>query len=225
MKKILFITGLMASVLCAKGNIAITMKSIGTVSVKRDTAAAVPLKTGKALVDQDLIQTGDNGFASLVYLDDRTIIKIRSNTELKIGGTKQENGLSKNLDIMHGKLKVNVSDQKGKEFKVSTPTSVASVKGTEFFISSSQSGDSFTVLEGVVSVENTSTGQTVEVAQGQAVESIPDAPMEVVAATEEVLAEAAEEEEAIEVEFGPNEIRIEFEDEDGNIKTTIIEYE
>ena len=201
------------------------MKSVGTVSFKRDTAAAVALKPGKSLVDQDLIQTGDNGFASLVYLDDRSIIKIRSNTELKIGGTKLENGLSKNLDIMHGKLKVNVSDQKGKEFKVSTPTSVASVKGTEFFISSAQGGDSFTVLEGVVSIENTSTGQTVEVAQGQTVESIPEAPMEVLEANEEVLAEAEEEEEGIEVELGPNEIRIEFEDEDGNIKTTIIEYE
>ena len=46
-----------------------------------------------------------------------------------------------------------------------------------------------------------------------------------VEANEEVLAEAEEEEEGIEVELGTNEIRIEFEDEDGNIKTTIIEYE
>ena len=109
-----------------KGNVSILFKGLNTAQV---------LKPGTPLSDQDRITTGKNGYIALMYLDDKTVVKMLGNSDMTIMGDRSGKKINKSLDIKYGRVAANVKPQKGKEFIVSTPTSVASVKGTELALS------------------------------------------------------------------------------------------
>ena len=180
------------------------------------------LKTGSSLGNQDRVETGKNGFAAIVYLDDRTIIKILDDSDLTIFGDRNGNKINKALDIKYGKIAAGIAPQGGKEFRIATPTSVASVKGTELAISSSAAdGDSFVLIEGLIEVTNLITGKTTEVKEGETVISTPEGSLEVTETIEEDL----EGFELAEVEISNQELIFELEDDEGNIKEIIIKFE
>tara|TARA_X000001036_G_scaffold421251_1_gene442915 strand:- start:294 stop:965 length:672 start_codon:yes stop_codon:yes gene_type:complete len=180
------------------------------------------LKTGSSLGNQDRVETGKNGFAAIMYLDDRTIIKILDDSDLTIFGDRNGNKINKALDIKYGKIAAGIAPQGGKEFRIATPTSVASVKGTELAISSSTAdGDSFILIEGLIEVTNSITGETTEVKEGETVISTPEGALEVTETIEEDL----EGFELAEVERSNQELRFELEDDEGNIKEVIIKFE
>tara|TARA_S200000501_G_C20783080_1_gene725949 strand:- start:278 stop:949 length:672 start_codon:yes stop_codon:yes gene_type:complete len=180
------------------------------------------LKTGSSLGNQDRVETGKNGFAAIVYLDDRTIIKILDDSDLTIFGDRNGNKINKALDIKYGKIAAGIAPQGGKEFRIATPTSVASVKGTELAISSSAAdGDSFVLIEGLIEVTNSITGKTTEVKEGETVISTPEGSLEVTETIEEDL----EGFELAEVEISNQELIFELEDDEGNIKEIIIKFE
>ena len=55
------------------------------------------LKPAKVLNDGDHIQTGEDGFGALVYLDDKSTIKVKENTNFDVIGTRGEKGISKRI--------------------------------------------------------------------------------------------------------------------------------
>ena len=180
------------------------------------------LKTGSSLGNQDRVETGKNGFVAIMYLDDRTIIKILDDSDLTIFGDRNGNKINKALDIKYGKIAAGIAPQGGKEFRIATPTSVASVKGTELAISSSAAdGDSFVLIEGLIEVTNSITGKTTEVKEGETVISTPEGSLEVTETIEEDL----EGFELAEVEISNQELIFELEDDEGNIKEIIIKFE
>ena len=180
------------------------------------------LKIGSSLGNQDRVETGKNGFAAIVYLDDRTIIKILDDSDLTIFGDRNGNKINKALDIKYGKIAAGIAPQGGKEFRIATPTSVASVKGTELAISSSVAdGDSFVLIEGLIEVTNSITGETTEVKEGETVISTLEGALEVTETIEEDL----EGFELAEVERSNQELRFELEDDEGNIKEVIIKFD
>ena len=180
------------------------------------------LKTGSSLGNQDRVETGKNGFAAIMYLDDRTIIKILDDSDLTIFGDRNGNKINKALDIKYGKIAAGIAPQGGKEFRIATPTSVASVKGTELAISSSTAdGDSFILIEGLIEVTNSITGETTEVKEGETVISTPQGALEV----NETIEEDLEGFELAEVEISNQELIFELEDDEGNIKEVIIKFE
>ena len=102
--------------------------------------------------------------------------------------------------------------------------SVASVKGTELsIVSDPVQGDSFVLLEGLIEVTNSITGETMEVNEGETAVSTPDGSLDVRETTEEDLDEFVEAEAAAEGEI--QELRFEVEDANGNIKEIIIQYQ
>jgi len=143
------------------------------------------------------------------------------NSELTIRGSRGASGIDKEIDISYGKLSAKVAQQKGNEFRISTPTSVASVKGTDLLISSDPSkGDSFVLIEGLIEVTNSITGETTHVKKGETATSNPDGTLNVSETTENDL-EGFQEEETI--QEGPQELRFEIQDENGNTKQIIIQ--
>ena len=105
-----------------KGNVSVIYKGLNSPQV---------LKPGSPLSDQDRIKTGKNGFIALMYLDDKTVVKMLDNSDLTVMGDRSGKKINKSLDIKYGRVAANVKPQKGKEFRVSTPTSVASVKAID----------------------------------------------------------------------------------------------
>tara|TARA_Y100000768_G_scaffold232865_1_gene175949 strand:- start:153 stop:824 length:672 start_codon:yes stop_codon:yes gene_type:complete len=213
---------LISSILFPSSKVAIAIKTKGDVSIiYKGLNSAQVLKPGSPLSHQDKIKTGKNGYIALMYLDDKTVVKMLGNSDLTIMGDRSGNKINKSLDIKYGRVAANVKPQKGKEFRVSTPTSVASVKGTEFAIQSDPStGDSFTLIEGLIEVTNSITGESTEVEEGETAISTPDGSLDVAETTSDDLNGFEE----ASIEPPTQELRFEVEDENGNIKEILIKF-
>ena len=209
--------------LFGSSKVAVAIKTKGDVSIiYKGLSSAQALKPGSPLSDQDKIKTGKNGFVAIMYLDDKTVVKILGNSNLIILGDRSGSKINKSLDIKYGRVAASVTPQKGKEFRISTPTSVASVKGTELAIESDPStGDSFTLIEGLIEVTNSITGESTEVQEGETAMSTPEGSLDVSQTTSEDL-EGFEE---ASLEPQNQELRFEIEDADGNLKEILIKFQ
>ena len=223
MKNLLVIILSAVTVISASSKVAIAIKTKGDVSIiHKGLNTAQALKPGSPLSDQDKIRTGKNGFVAIMYLDDKTVLKMLGNSDMTILGQRSGVKINKSIDIKYGRIAAAVTPQKGKEFMIATPTSVASVKGTELAIDSDPStGDSFTLIEGLIEVTNNITGETTEVQQGETAVSTPEGSLEVNNTTQGDL-EGFEE---ADMQVSTQELRFEVEDENGDTKEIIIKFQ
>ena len=107
------------------------MKSNGTVLIKQmgSSSYSIQAKPGQAVSNGDAIRVGDASFAVVIFLDDKSVVKIRENTDFQFVETSN----TRSLIIDQGTTLHNVNkDNRKKTYRVETPVSVASVKGTEF---------------------------------------------------------------------------------------------
>ena len=222
MKRIIVLI-LLSTLLMGSSKVAVAIKVKGKVSIiPAETKVKKPLKPGTPLSDQDEIMTAKGSFAALMYLDDKSVVKMMGNSDLVVAGNRSSAGINKSLDISYGKITANIVQQKGREFRIATPTSVASVKGTELAITSDPAmGDSFMLLEGLIEVTNSITGESTEVSPGETAVSTPEGSLDVHETTTDDMAGFEE----AEVEIPTQELRFEVEDADGNIKEIIIQYQ
>ena len=113
--------------------IAVTTKVSGKVDIEQAGSSGLSaLKPGTILLDGDRIITGKNGFTALIYIDDKSMVKIMANTKVIIKGTRSTGSISKQVNIDRGTLRAQVNKQRKGKFVVQSSTSVASVKGTDF---------------------------------------------------------------------------------------------
>ena len=147
--------------------LAIVTKSSGDVEYKYylHTDFTSSIKPGTQLFNNDLIRTGSDGFVKFSYLDDGTTIKVHGDTELYVGGQINNQNISKRINMTNGILKLDVSKQNDNEFKIITPTSVASVKGTSFILETSDEGDKFYGFEGIVEILNKESNQIINLSK------------------------------------------------------------
>ena len=218
---ILFLLFGLTIVSASKVAVAIKVKGEASVTFK-ETNSMQPLKPGTPLSDQDKVKTGDNGFVALMYIDDKTVVKILGNSNLDILGERSGAMINKSINIEYGKVTAAVIKQEGKQFRVSTPTSVASVKGTSLAINSDPStGDSFTLIEGFIEVTNIVTGESTDVKEGETAISTNEGSLEVNETTEQDLLGFDD----ANIQISTQEIRFEIEDENGETKEIIIKFQ
>ena len=72
----------------------------------------------------DAVRVGPKSFCMVIFLDDKSILKIREDTEFQFVDTEN----TRSIDIQFGKILSDVKKEKKKDFRVETPVSVASVK-------------------------------------------------------------------------------------------------
>ena len=199
-------------------SIAVTTKTKGDVTLRTwDSKIFEDLLPAKVLDDGDHIETGEDGFGALVYLDDKSTIKVKENTSFDIIGIRKKEGISKRIKMNSGTVKATIKEGKYSGFVIETPTSVATVKGTKFWLTSSQDGDQVFGLEGMVELRNTISGDIVMVSTNQTGTSLMTGEISIATT---ILADLPEEDEQQEI----NEFEIEFEDSNGNKKTIKIRY-
>jgi len=180
MNRVLFIY-LFISFVFSSDSIGLVMKKKGKVSYTpySNNEKTENLNISKTLFNQDLIETGKNGFTKFVYLDDGSAIKIHKNSEVYIQGDVRNRKIIKQVNISTGKLKLDVKNQLASEFKIITPTSVASIKGTRFWVDvDGENGDLFYGLSGLVEITNNATGQTINLTENTTARSLPDGTLE-----------------------------------------------
>jgi len=158
-------------------SVALVMKKKGDVKYKPFSSknSTSELEMSKSLFNQDQIQTGENGFTKVVYLDDGSTIKVHRDSEVYIQGSIKNRRITKQINIAYGKMKFDINPQKTTDFIVVTPTSVATIKGTRFWIDcKGDDGDIFFGLTGLVEITNTESGQSVKLKPNTTVNSQPD---------------------------------------------------
>ena len=202
--------------------IAIALKVKGKVDLTRDGKKS-KLKFGTPLNHGDVVQTGKDGFVSIMFTDDKSLIKLTGFTEVIIQGTRQNDGsVAKRISMEIGELFAKVEKQKG-TLEVATPTSVASVKGTQFWIVVLADGTTQALtIEGVIELMNRMNGQIVEIRQAQEGEVDDQGNMRVEDVPEDELRRDPDPEP--EDEEPLRTIEIDLQDENGNTRTIEIQY-
>jgi len=108
-------------------------------------------KSGEVLLSGDEVSTGDKSFASILFTDDKSLLILREDSNVEIYGEKTDKGYSKNTVLNKGKLNFNVTHHKDQDFIFTTPTAVASIRGTTGYLESgSESGTTLYVDSGSV---------------------------------------------------------------------------
>ena len=164
-------------------SVAIVLKKKGDVKYKPFSSkdSNSDLEMSKSLFNQDQILTGGYGFTKVVYLDDGSTIKVHRESEVYIQGSIKNRRIIKQINIAHGTMKFDINTQESTNFKVITPTSVATIKGTRFWIDCrGEDGDSFIGLTGKVEVENIESGQIVQLEPNTTVNSLPDGSLTII---------------------------------------------
>ena len=168
MKKISIIYILFIVSICSAETIGRVMKANGEVLIKPIGSGtySVSVKPGQAVSNGDAIRVGEASFAVVIFLDDKSVVKIRENTDFQFVETSN----TRSLIIEQGTTLHNVnSKDRKKAYRVETPVSVASVKGTQFsaFHDAVAGVDKFVGKTGNFDVFNTISGMTVNVGAGQ----------------------------------------------------------
>ncbi len=201
--------------------IAVATKVKGEVELMRvGKKNFIELKPGNILDDGDKIRTGRSGFTSLIFIDDKSTLKLKENSEVVVNGQRTAASISKKINLDGGIVRATIKKQ-NIDFVIQTPTSVASVKGTDFWLLSDlDGGDQIIGLEGLIGLVNLETGQEVDVTVGMTGLSTPDGQVTSIETDPNSIPSdpSADQE-------GPSQVRIYLEDTDGNQKVLIIDYQ
>jgi len=177
------------------------------------------LKAGSILADGDKIRTGTSGFVAIIFIDDKSTLKIKGNSEAVITGQRTAASISKKINIDSGTIRATITKQ-NTDFVIQTPTSVASVKGTDFWLlTDPDKGDQIIGLEGIVGLKNIDTGQDIDVTQGMSGVSTPDGEL----GLEETVASDIPSDPSDSQE-GPSQLKIYLEGPNGTQKVLVVEY-
>jgi len=227
MKNKFIIFKLILIVICSEylfsaAKIAVTTKVSGKVSIEAyGQKGFSDLKAGTIITDGDRIKTGPDGFTVIIYIDDKSVVKVKENTELIVKGNRKTGSINKQVDIDTGTLRAQVNKQRKGDFVVQSATSVASVKGTDFwFISDPVNGDMIIGLEGLVNLMNLSSGESSDVGAGTSGSSTPDGNVESSDTNPDNIPDDPDNEDA-----PGTQIEIQLEGPDGEVKTLLIEIE
>ena len=178
------------------------------------------LEPGTILSDGDKIRTGPSGFTAIIFIDDKSTLKVKDNSEVVITGKRTAASISKKINMDEGTIRATVKKQ-NTDFVIQTPTSVASVKGTDFWlVSDPETGDQIIGIEGIVGLVNNTTGQEIDVSEGMSGLSTPDGNVGLT----ETDPSSIPDDPSDEIE-GPSQVKIYLEGPNGEQKVMIIEYQ
>ena len=201
--------------------IAVATKVKGDVELmKVETDNFLGLNPGTILSDGDKIRTGKSGFAAIIFIDDKSTLKIKENSEVVLTGQRTAASISKKINMDGGTIRATITKQ-NTDFIIQTPTSVASVKGTDFWmITDPIAGDQIIAIEGIIGLVNIETGQAVDVTEGMTGLSTPDGQTSVDETDPSYIHDDPSDQQE-----GPSVIRIYLEGPNGEQKVMVIEYQ
>jgi hypothetical protein len=145
-------------------HVALIAKVIQDVTKKSEPADWAKASPGDGLGNGDGVRTGKKSLAVVKFLDN-SILRVRENSLLKVTdeGTVKAAGFQQ----IGGSFGFNIRKQNpNTKFEFTSPTSVASIRGTQGKMSSGESGDTLVVTEGLVNLKNTGSGNDVDVSAG-----------------------------------------------------------
>jgi F0F1-type ATP synthase epsilon subunit len=134
---------------------AIVTKVIQDVKHKSVESPWIETKPLTQLKTNDMLNTGKRSVAVLKFVDG-SIVRVRENSTIMILAEKKDRGLVKNTKLENGKIVFDVTKQIDDDrFIITTPTAVATIRGTSGLVELLQDGSTLLTVEfGVVEVES-----------------------------------------------------------------------
>ena len=167
------------------------------------------------------MKTGEKSVA-VIKFKDNSMLRVRERTEVMLSGTQQGTSFSKSTQVDRGIIGFNIKkQQQGEEFRFSSPTSVASIRGTSGQFGIEDSGDKLVVLDGQVRLTNKISSQFIDVGAGYTGLSSGDGKVQLRVSTPEEKQAAEVLSRIVEQE---NKLDIELKDGNGNQKQIEIKY-
>jgi hypothetical protein len=208
---------ILVSINQAADPVAIVLRERGKVDVfRKNETTARDARKGFVLYDGDKISTGGSSLCMIKYTDDKSLLRIKANSTCIVEGKKEADKTDKNIIVQVGTFFVDLFQPKGR-FTVTTPTSVASVKGTKWWIVQN-SPTKYIVIEGMIDCENEKGKFLVKEGQTAVFESPTSDPVIRLTTPDEIP--------TLEDDLGDRQtLEIEFKDADGKTKKMIIDYQ
>ena len=145
----------------------------GDVVIRSRSAGEFFAQLGDPVAAGDVVETLDDGYA-IIELNDRSSVKLRENTELVIDSLSDEAAVTLRSGSVFARVQRAAGAITGRAFEVRTPSVVAGVRGTEFFVGYGRTIEDgpdlwLCVNEGLVEVAVASTGESALVAAGEGI--------------------------------------------------------
>jgi len=199
-----------SSLVVAKSD-AVVIKAKGDVTVSKANGTSLKAKRGTKLENGDKIKTGSNGRMAVKFIDDNSLLRIRPNSSCTINTKKEQNSVAKNIFVEVGSIFSRITKGPNTSFRVTTPTSVASVKGTSYWtVQKFKGGTQYFGEDGIVEVSNDAGTALMKAGETSIVSSKNSKP--IVRKTKDGEKPTFDSDDAI------DEFEFEFEDESGNKK-------
>ncbi len=168
MKKIYIILLIVAFVfplIAKESSVALALKVNGDVELNRAENTSF-LSLGQQLFNNDIITTGEDSFTAIKFIDGSSLLKLFPQSVLVIDSEKKDKKLNKKNKLNLGELWSKVTRNTG-AYELETPTTVVSVKGTEFIVSVNDKGHTYLyTLEGKVNIRNKADGNSEDIEAG-----------------------------------------------------------
>jgi hypothetical protein len=178
-------------------------------------------KKGETLSQGDKVKTGEKSVA-VVKFKDNSLVRVRELTELTVTGSMSGSAFSKQVEMKSGVVGFNIKKQlSGEQFQFTSPTSVASIRGTGGSFTTRAAADTLIVTEGVIEFKNNISSRMVMVQAGFTGISRADGSIESRPSTAAEKAAAAQATSGSEQD---NELEFELRDGRGNSKKLKINY-
>lgn len=200
-------------------NVALITKVIQDVTKKTSENDWQKAGKGETLLSGDKVRTGQKSLAIVKFLDN-SIVRVRENSELSMNSEVAGVGTLRNVQLNKGGYGFQVKKQQNDQFRLTSPTSVASIRGTMGKFSGGTGNDTLVVTEGLVNLRNTISGNEVDVAEGEIGFSNEDGTISSRKATEQELADAGN----AATGGTDNELKLELRDGQGNKKELKLKY-
>jgi len=108
-------------------------------------------KLGTPLGNGDGVKTGKRSIAVVEFLDG-SLLRVRPETEIEIYGEPKNGKQNKETEIKSGVVQFEITQQKDEEFKFTTPTGLASIRGTSGFFKVNEQETILVVEKGIIDV-------------------------------------------------------------------------
>jgi hypothetical protein len=168
-----------------EATVALVSKVIADVTRKEEGKEWLQAKRGETLVSGDRVKTGEKSLA-VIKFKDNSMVRVRERTEVLVKGVQEGTSFSKSADVERGVIGFSIKKQrKGEEFRFSSPTAVASIRGTSGQFGAEDSSDKLVVLEGLVRLTNKISQQSADVESGFTGISFSDGKLQIRPSTPE----------------------------------------
>ncbi len=149
-----FVLSLRLSPALASRDVAFVVKVKGNARLKSPKQNWAMLNKGVRLQGGDQVRTGEESLVAIVFTDDKSMMKIHSESQVDIRGERTKKGIRKKIFMNLGQLWARINPGGG-GFQVETPSGVAAVKGTEFYLFRDAAGQMTVIgIKGIVELFN-----------------------------------------------------------------------